>query len=88
MTAQLHLHGIYSLKDKRSVVKSLVERLKSRFNVSVSEVDHNDSKLTAVIGMATVSNEGRFVNEQFDKIISFMRNDGRFTLGQVERETF
>jgi uncharacterized protein YlxP (DUF503 family) len=88
MTAQLSLHGITSLKGKRSIVKSLIGRLKSRFNISVSEVDHQDRKSVAVIGIATVSNDSRFIDQQFDAIVSFMRNDGRFYLGQVERETF
>jgi len=88
MTAQLHLNGIGSLKEKRSIVKSLVERLKSRFNASVAEVDHNDSKLSALIGISIVSNGQQFIDQQFDQIISFMRNDGRFYLGQVDRETF
>jgi uncharacterized protein YlxP (DUF503 family) len=88
LAAQLHLQGVNSLKEKRSIVKSLIGRLQSRFNVSVSEVDHQDSKTSAVIGIAVVSNNGRFVNEQLDKIIDFMRKDGRFYLGTVEREVF
>ncbi len=88
MTAQLHLGPINSLKEKRSVVKSLIGRLKSRFNVSVAEVDHQDNKSSAVIGVAIVSNDSRYINQQFDTIISFMQKDGRFYLGQVERETF
>ncbi|MBN1795510.1 MAG: DUF503 domain-containing protein [Sedimentisphaerales bacterium] len=88
MTTQLYLHGIISLKDKRKIVKSLIERLKSRFNISISEVDHNDIKTSAVLAIALVSNDTRFVNQQLDKIIDFMRRDTRFTLGPVERETF
>jgi hypothetical protein len=88
MTAQLYLHGITSLKDKRKIVKSLIERLKGRFNISVSEVDHNDIKTSALIAIAVVSNDTQFVNKQLDKILDFMRNDGRFALGPVERETF
>ena len=88
MKAELHMQGITSLKGKRSIVKSLLGRLKSRFNVSVSEVDHQDEKTHAVIGIALVSNETRFVDQQFDAIISFMQRDGRFYLGHIERETF
>ena len=88
MTAQLSLHGITSLKGKRSIVKSLIGRLQSRFNISIAEVDHQDSKSIAVLGVAVVSNDSRFIDQQFDAIVSFMRNDGRFYLGQVERETF
>lgn len=88
MTAQLHLQGISSLKEKRSIVKSLIGRLKNRFNASISEVDHQDDKTSAVVGIAVVSNDSQFINQQFDSIIDFMRGDGRFYLGTVERETF
>jgi len=82
------MQGITSLKGKRSIVKSVIGRLKSRFNISISEVDHQDNKTSAVIGISIVSNETHFIDQQFDAIINFMRNDGRFYLGQIERETF
>ncbi|MBA7558131.1 hypothetical protein ES705_50921 [subsurface metagenome] len=88
MTAQLHMQGVSSLKQKRSIVKSLTSRLKARFNISIAEVDRQDNKTSAVIAIAMVSNETCFINQQFDAIISFMQKDGRFYLGQVERETF
>lgn len=88
MTAKLHLQGVTSLKEKRGIVKSAMGRLKSRFNISAAEVDHQDNKTSAVIAMAMVSNDGRFINQQFDIIINFMQKDGRFYLGKIERETF
>lgn len=88
MTSQLHLNGVTSLKEKRRIVKSLIGRLKSRFNISIAEVERQDNKSLAVIGISVVSNDSRFINQQFDKIINFMHNDGRFYLGEVEREIF
>jgi uncharacterized protein YlxP (DUF503 family) len=88
MTAQLHMQGVTSLKEKRSIVKSVIGRLKSRFNISISEVDHQDSKTSAVIGISIVGNDTHFIDQQFDTIINFMQKDGRFYLGQIERETF
>ncbi len=88
MTAHITLPGVTSLKGKRSIIKSLIGRLKSRFNISISEVDHQDSKTNAIIGIAVVCNEARFIDRQFDSIINFMRNDGRFLLVQIEREKF
>ncbi len=88
LTAHLSMQGITSLKGKRSIIKSLIGRLKSRFNISISEVDHQDSKTSAVIGISIVSNDTHFIDQQFDSIINFMRNDGRFYLGQIEREKF
>ena len=88
MRTQLHLQAIRSLKEKRSIVKSVIGRLKSRFNISIAEVDHQDSKNSAVIAMTTVSNKTGLIDQQFDAILSFMQKDGRFYLGQVQRETF
>jgi uncharacterized protein len=86
MTVQMHLHGLNSLKDKRSIVKSLIERLRARFNASVAEVDQNDSRSSAVIGIAVVSNDRTHAGQQLDVIAGFIRQDGRFGVGQVERE--
>ncbi len=88
LNTTLVLHGIRSLKAKRSIVKSLIGRLKSRFNVSIAEVDHQDSKRSAILGLAVVSNESAFVHEQLDTVLNFMQQDGRFYLGAVERELF
>ncbi len=88
LKVNLNLQGIASLKAKRSIVKSVAGRLKSRFNISVSEVEAHDSKQFAVLGIAVVSNDGQFVNKQLDAVIGFMRADGRFYLGQIEREVF
>lgn len=88
MTAHLSMQGITSLKGKRSIVKGIIGRLKSRFNISIAEVEHQDSKTHAVIAIAIVSNDTRFINQQFDAIINFMNKDGRFYLGQIQRETF
>jgi len=88
MKVQMHLHGITSLKEKRSIIKSVSGRLRSRFNISISEIDHQDNKTSAVVAIAVISNDTSFINQQLDKIINFMENDGRFYLGQIERETF
>ncbi len=88
LTAKLHLNGITSLKAKRSIVKSVIGRLKARYNISIAEVDHQDEKTCAVLAITMVCNETRFINQQFDTVIDFMRKDGRFYLGETRRETF
>jgi len=75
-------------RDDDGIVKSLIGRLRSRFNISISEVDQQDSHRSAVIGIAVVSNDSRFIDQQLDTVLNFMRNDGRFYLGQVDREIF
>ncbi|MBI4771716.1 MAG: DUF503 domain-containing protein [Chloroflexi bacterium] len=57
LTLFLNLPGVYSLKEKRSVLKGLLARLHKEFNVSAAEVDHHDAWGSAVIGCALVSND-------------------------------
>ncbi len=51
---ELRLHEAMSLKDKRQVVKSVIERVKRRYNVSISEVGELDSLRTALLGVSCV----------------------------------
>jgi uncharacterized protein len=78
------LHGNQSLKDKRRVVKSLVEKSRHRFNVSVAEVADQDVYESAVIGVAVIGNDGRTLNSLLDRIIDFMDSLGLADL--IDRE--
>jgi uncharacterized protein YlxP (DUF503 family) len=60
---ELQLAGCQSLKDKRRVIKSLKDRLHARFNVSVAEVDHQDSWQRAALAASVVSNDQRHAAE-------------------------
>ncbi|MDN5332569.1 MAG: uncharacterized protein PWP45_1794 [Tepidanaerobacteraceae bacterium] len=86
MTVEIFLGDAFSLKEKRQVVKSIIERLKNRFNVSVAEVGKQNDLQWAVIGMACVSNSGEHVESQLDHILNFMNGDGRFSVEDIERE--
>ena len=87
LTVHIHLQGIDSLKGKRKIVKSLIERLRARFNASVAEIAAQDNKQMAVAGISVVSNNGSHLDEQLDKIVNFIVNDGRFYVGKIGRET-
>ncbi len=84
----IHLSGISSLKEKRSIIKSLIERLKNRFNASVCELDNHNDKKTAVIAAAVISNSSNFAEKQLDTILDFVHRDGRFFTGKIDREVF
>ncbi len=62
-----------SLKGKRQVIKSLISRVQNKFNVSVAEVDDNDLWQLTTIGIACVSNDGRFTNQSLSRIVDFVR---------------
>lgn len=55
LTLELRIEDSHSLKDKRQVVKSLKDRLRHRFNVSVAEIDHQELWQRAVLAAVTVS---------------------------------
>ncbi len=69
-TIKFELHGINSLKEKRSIVKSIINRIRNRFNISIAETDYNDSFLWAEIGFAVVGNNTRVVNSTVDKVLN------------------
>jgi uncharacterized protein len=70
------LHGNQSLKDKRKVVKSLVEKSRNRFGVSVAEVADQDVHQRATIGVAVIGNDGRTLNSLLDRVVDFMDSLG------------
>lgn len=78
---RLMLFDSHSLKEKRRVVKSLVERTKNRFNVAVAEVGDNDVHDRAVIGLVTVANDGPFVNSVLDQARDQIADDA---IGRAE----
>ena len=63
-----------SLKDKRQVVQSIKDRLRNRFNVSVAEVEAQDQRQLAVLGVAMVANEVTAVRAAFNEIVEALRS--------------
>lgn len=65
-----------SLKDKRHVVKSIIGRVKNRFDVAVAEVEDNDDRRFAAIGVSCISNDRRHANEILSKVAGFVAGAG------------
>ena len=57
LTLELRLENSHSLKDKRHVVQSLKDRLRTKFNVAVAEIDHQDLWQRALVAAVTVSSD-------------------------------
>ena len=81
---KLMIYESNSLKDKRQIIKSIIERLKSRFNISIAEVDLNDSWKTSIIGFVCVSNDTNHANQILSNVIKFIDGDNRVEI--IERE--
>ncbi|MGD0115060.1 MAG: DUF503 domain-containing protein [Dehalococcoidia bacterium] len=63
-----------SLKGKRQVIKSLTARIRNRYNVSIAEVDSQDSWQIASLGISCVSNSSSHANEMLTKVVGFVRS--------------
>lgn len=68
----LLLHDCQSLKDKRSVIKKILQKTRTKFNVSAAEIDDNDAVSRATLAFVTVSNDSRFANSVMDKVLNFV----------------
>ncbi|MEE9435599.1 MAG: DUF503 domain-containing protein [Candidatus Adiutricales bacterium] len=68
----LIIPGNSSLKGKRKVVKGLLDKLRSRFNLAAAEVEDNDLWQRAGLGLALVGNDRRFINSSMDKVLDFI----------------
>lgn len=76
MTVKLFSSEPQSLKDKRRLVKSLIERLKNKFNISVAETGDLDSWNHCEIGIACVSNEAAHADSMLAAVVRYIENDG------------
>jgi uncharacterized protein YlxP (DUF503 family) len=62
-----------SLKDKRQVVRSILDRLRNNFNVSAAEVEELDHRQLVVLGIAMVGSEAAPIRSGFEQIVSALR---------------
>ena len=71
-TVEFELPGVSTLKEKRSILKSLLTRLHNKFNVSAAEVDFNDALNASVIAISTVTNDTRHANQTISTILNWI----------------
>jgi uncharacterized protein YlxP (DUF503 family) len=69
---ELLIPGCCSLKAKRSVVKRVINRTRSHFNVTIAEVEKQDVYSRGVVGCAMIGSDRRYVNGALDKLIDFV----------------
>ena len=74
-TVEVHLPDVGSLKGKRHALKGLKDKLRQRFQISVAEVDHQDSWQRATLALACVSGDSRHANEVISKAMDFLEDN-------------
>jgi len=76
----IRLFSPSSLKDKRSIIKRLISRVKSTFNVSVSEIGYQDLWQRALLGVAFITTERSFAQRVLSKIMRFVEKERDISL--------
>jgi len=86
LVMELRMSEADSLKSKRRVLKSLLDKVKARYNVSVAEVDKQDTWHFSTIGVSFVSNDSAHVHQTLAAVVRFVEDLGTVELLDVRME--
>jgi hypothetical protein len=86
LTVLIEIPSSFSLKEKRRVLNSVKSKLKNRFNISIAEVGEKDIWNRAEIGIAIISDNSSFCNEQLGKVIEFIEKFSDIVVLSVNQE--
>ena len=84
----LRASWVHSLKEKRMVVKSIVQWLKNKFNVSVGEVDEQDIHQIIVIGISAVCGDQKQVDSTLENLIDFVEENTDAEIINIESDNY
>jgi len=84
----LFIGASHSLKEKRMVLRRVKDLVRQKFNVSIAEVAENDVWQRALLGIAVVGNDRRYVEGALDEVIGFVRAKADVTGEERELQTF
>ena len=86
MIFRLHATWVHSLKEKRSIVKSLIAKLQNRYHVSAAEIDEQDTHQIIVIGVAAVVPHNAMADSLMEDISLFVEENTDAEIIDEERE--
>ncbi len=72
---RLLVRGSHSLTEKPHAIKSIKDRVGSSFNVAIAEVEDQDLHHSAVLGVAAVGNDGKYVTGLLQRVVDFVRRN-------------
>jgi uncharacterized protein YlxP (DUF503 family) len=88
LQVELFIPESFSLKDKRFVLQSLKNKIRSTFNVSVAEVDFQDKWQRTCMAFACVSTDRRYLDSMFSKLLNAINAEGRVEVLDQRLEVF
>jgi len=88
LRVELEITDALTLKDKRHVVRSLLDRLRNRFNVGAAEVGENDNVRFAELAVVGVANDRRFLDRMMSKVLDLIEREPRAVLLDQDLEFY
>lgn len=83
---KIYIPWAHSLKEKRMVVKSLCAKVGNKFNVSIAEVEEQDTHQTIVLGVACVAGSAALADSICDNVLNFIESNTEGDIVNIERE--
>ena len=83
---EVFVPGAQSLKDRRSVVKSVKEQLRGRFNVATAELDPSEAWQRATLGIVTIGEDRSYVEGLLRQVTEWVRGTRLVELSRIETE--
>ncbi|MGL5243716.1 MAG: DUF503 domain-containing protein [Sarcina sp.] len=88
MKVTLRASWCHSLKEKRMVVRSLVQRLKNKFNISVAEVGNQNLHQSIIIGISAVCTSTKQIDSTIESLINFIEENTDAEIMHIENEEY
>lgn len=80
LEVDISLGGVTSLKEKRKIIKSVITRMRNKFNLSVSEIDYQDKWQKAAIAAVIVGNDKKYLDRILQKTVDMLDNEGELVI--------
>ncbi|MGI5997760.1 MAG: DUF503 domain-containing protein [Lutispora sp.] len=87
-TAKIYLYAnwVHSLKEKRMIVRSIIDKVRHKYNASIAEVEDLDLHQSIVLGIACVSNSTKHSNSCIQNVIQYIEQNTEAVVQNIEIE--
>lgn len=85
---EIYIPDTSSIKEKRNIIKALKDRIRNKFNVSISQIDTNNNHRISILAIAAVANERNYVNRLLSNVVKFMEKQRTFEIVKYKKEMF
>jgi len=83
---KIHSPWVHSLKEKRMIVKSIIAKVRNKFNVSIAEVEEQDIHQMIVLAFACVAGDTAHADSISDNVLNFIESNTEGNIVNIERE--